>query len=84
MPIGDAAVGGDGGCEFTGDAFEDDGDGSCIFERTGVGGEAVDRVECLALHAIASHAVHGLWREADVGNDGNLGGCESADQFSPW
>ena len=78
---GDAGLRGDAGGEFAGDAFEDDGDGAGVFERAGVGGEAVDGVEGLALHAIAAHAVDGLRREADVGDDGDFGVGEAADEF---
>ncbi len=78
---GDGELGGDGGGDFAGHAFEDDCAGSGIGEGVGVGFELEDGFSGAGLDAVAAHAVNALRGEAEVADDGDFGISEGADQF---
>ena len=78
---GDGELCGDGGGDFTGNAFEDDCAGSGISEGLGVGLELEDGFSGAGLDAVSAHAVKALRGEAEMGDDGDFGLGEGADEI---
>ena len=66
---------------FAGNAFEDDGAGAGLGKSEGIGLKLARSFSGAGLHAIATHAVHALRRQAEMADHGNFGIRESADEL---
>src|SRR6516164_11560167 len=62
-------------------SFEHHNAGSSLGEGTRIGLELGNCFGGAGLHAVTAHAMHTLWRKAEVAHDRNFSGGESAHKF---